>query len=339
MLILWFVPERPPLERGGSTASGMRIRAIYRDARFWRLAPLSATTIGSAWALQGLWAGPWLTDVEGLPRQDVVMHLLVMAIALSAFALILGTFGDRLRRRGVPLSATLAFAAGLALLAQLALVLRWPIPTWLPWIAIAGMGAGTVLSFAILSELFPKSASGRANGALNLLHIGGAFAVQIGIGNIIGLWPIEAEKYPPLAYQTALGINLALQVAALLWFVRPTRRAVSARHLPAHPIHALAKMLGIPVAAAIPYLQTRQDWRSRQTIAQRQAAAWRSTALASIVIMTAMGWMLAMPPFTSPAIRDLPPSRVTSRENASAVPVRAQAAPKDAVIGSTHRKE
>jgi len=336
LLILVFVPERPRLERGESTASGMSIRAIYRDARFWRLAPLSATTIGSAWALQGLWAGPWLTDVEELPRQDVVMHLLVMAIALSAFALILGTFGDRLRRRGVPLSAILAFVAKLALLAQLALVLRWPMPTWLPWIAIAGMGAGTVLSFAILSELFPKSASGRANGALNLLHIGGAFAVQIGIGNIIGLWPIEAEKYPPLAYQTALGINLALQVATLLWFVRPTRRAVSARHLPAHPIHALAKRLGIPVAAAIPYLQARQDWRARRTIAQRQAAAWRSTALASIVIMTAIGWMLAMPPFTSPAIRDLPQSRVTSSENASAVPVQAQAAPKDAVIGSTH---
>jgi MFS family permease len=339
LLILLFVPERLPLERGEATASSMSIRAIYQDARFWRLAPLSATTIGSAWALQGLWAGPWLTYVEGLPRQEVVMHLLMMAIALSAFALILGTLGDRLRRRSVPLSATLAFAAGLALLAQIALVLRWPIPTWLPWIAIAGMGAGTVLSFAILSELFPKSASGRANGALNLLHIGGAFAVQIGIGNIIGLWPIEAEKYPPLAYQTALGINLALQVATLLWFVRPTRRAVSARHLPAHPIHALAKMLGIPVAAAIPYLQARQDWRSRQTIAQRQAAAWRSTALASIVITTAIGWMLAMPPFTSPAIRDLPQSRVTSSENARAVPVQAQAAPKDAVIGSTHRKE
>jgi MFS family permease len=222
LLILRFVPERPALGRGEAIASGMSIRAIYRDARFWRLAPLSATTIGSAWALQGLWAGPWLGNVEGLQRHDVVVHLLVMAIALSASALILGTVGDRLRRRGVSLSATFAFAAGLALLAQLALVLRWPIPTWLPWIAIAGIGAGTVLSYAIVTELFPKSASGRANGALNLLHIGGAFAVQVGIGFIVELWPVEAGRHPPVAYQTALGINLALQVAAFLWFVRPS---------------------------------------------------------------------------------------------------------------------
>ena len=277
LLILRFVPESPAPERGEVTASGMNIRAIYRDARFWRLAPLSATTIGSAWALQGLWAGPWLTDVEGLPRQDVVMHLLFMAIALSAFALILGTFGDRLRRRGVPLSATLAFVAKLALLAQLALVLRWPIPTWLPWIAIAGMGAGTVLSFAILSELFPKSASGRANGALNLLHIGGAFAAQVGIGVVVDLWPNEVGSHPPAAYQTALGINLALQATALAWFLRPEQRALVVR-LRAHPIHGVAAVLGITAASAVPYFRARQTWSAHHDHALRQASAWRLAA-------------------------------------------------------------
>lgn len=43
---------------------------------------------------------------------------------------------------------------------------------------IAATGAGTVLSCAILSEMFPKSASGRANGALSLLHVTATFAIQ-----------------------------------------------------------------------------------------------------------------------------------------------------------------
>lgn len=311
LLILQFVPERPSLGRGESTASGMTIRAVYRDTRFWRIAPLSATTIGSAWALQSLWAGPWLADVERLPRHDVVTHLLLMAIGLSASALILGTTGDRLRRRGVSLSATFTFATGLAMLAQLALVLRWPVPAWLPWIAIAGMGAGTVLSYAIVTELFPKSASGRANGALNLLHIGSAFAVQVTVGFIVDLWPIEAGRHPPMAYQSALGINLALQVAAFLWFVRPKRRAVFARDLSAHPIHALAMTLGVSAAVAIPYFQARQDWRSRQTIARRQVAAWRSAALVSVVIMAAISSSLLFPASTSAP----PHAQFTSREN------------------------
>ncbi len=295
LLILRLVPERPADGRGEISAPGMSIRAIYRDARFWRIAPLSAATIGSAWALQSLWAGPWLAEVEELPRHDVVLHLLLMAIGLSAAALILGTAGDRLRRRGVSLSVTFGFATGLAMLAQLALILRWPFPAWLPWIAIAGMGAGTVLSYAIVTELFPKSASGRASGALNLLHIASAFAVQVAVGFIVELWPTEDGRHPAIAYQTALGINLALQAIAFLWFVRPKRRAVFARILPAHPIHALASTLDVSAAVALPYLQARQEWRSRQAIAQRQVAAWRSMALVSMMIMAAIGALLVIP--------------------------------------------
>ena len=185
LLILLAVPERRQSSDASRETGGLNIVAVYRDSRFWRLAPLSASCIGSAWALQGLWAAPWLADVEGFERPAVVAHLFVMALALSASALLLGIGGNRLRRNGIPLSQTLSVATGIALIAQLALVLRWPVPAWLPWIAIAAIGAGTVLSYAILSEMFPKSASGRANGALNLLHVTAAFAVQYAIGLVI----------------------------------------------------------------------------------------------------------------------------------------------------------
>ncbi len=293
VLIQRFVPEHPARCPDEAIDAGMAIRTIYRDARFWRLAPLSATTIGSAWALQGLWAGPWLADVEGLPRHDVVMHLLWMAIALCASALIIGIAGDRLRRRGVSLSAIFAFATGLAMLAQLALVLRWPVPTWLPWIAIAGIGAATVLSYAIVSQLFPKSASGRASGALNLLHIGAAFALQVGTGFALDLWPIEAGRPPPMAYQTALTVNLTLQVASLLWFLRPERHAVVVR-LRAHPIHGIARSLGITPATAVPYLLARQKWSAHQNHALRQTSAWRLAALSAVAGALSIATSLAV---------------------------------------------
>ncbi|HZL95304.1 MAG TPA: hypothetical protein VFB99_16735, partial [Vicinamibacterales bacterium] len=137
LVVLLVVPERRHSATPGTPAHALSIAAIYRDPRFWRLAPLSATCIGSAWALQGLWAAPWLTDVEELERPVVVTHLFVMALALSASALLLGVGADRLRRRGTPLAATLAVATAAAILAQLALVLRWPVPVWLPWVTIA----------------------------------------------------------------------------------------------------------------------------------------------------------------------------------------------------------
>ena len=86
-----------------TAASGWRNRYwpanyLYADPRFWRLAPLSASCIGTAWALQGLWAAPWFSDVEGLDRAALLRNLFVMAIALSLSALALGVMADRLRR-------------------------------------------------------------------------------------------------------------------------------------------------------------------------------------------------------------------------------------------------
>jgi MFS family permease len=283
IVILLVVPERRQTGAERTSSDTIRIAAIYRDPRFWRLAPLSASCIGSAWALQGLWAAPWLTDVEELERPVVVTHLFVMALALSASALLLGIGADRLRRRGTPLATTLAIVTGTAIIAQLALVLRLSVPVWLPWVTIAATGAGTVLSYAILSEMFPKSASGRANGALNLLHVSAAFAIQYAIGLVVQQWPVEDGHYPPEAYQAALGLNLLLQAAAFLWFIRPERKA-ALRHLPAHPIHAFAGGLGLAPATALSYARARHAWSLRLARAYAQQRAWRSAALASFAV-------------------------------------------------------
>ena len=51
------VPEAAPV---ASRAVSVGLKKVYADPRFWRLAPLSASCIGTAWALQGLWAAQWL---------------------------------------------------------------------------------------------------------------------------------------------------------------------------------------------------------------------------------------------------------------------------------------
>lgn len=110
LMIYLVVPEvMRELPVGGPAADGLR--TVYADPRFWRLAPLSATCIGTAWALQGLWAAPWFSDVEGLDRPALLRGLFVMAIALSFGALLLALAADRLRRRGVGPQAVLGLVA------------------------------------------------------------------------------------------------------------------------------------------------------------------------------------------------------------------------------------
>ena len=149
-----------------------------------------------------------------------------------------------------------------------------------------------MLSYAILSEMFPKSASGRANGALNLLHVTAAFAIQYAIGLVVQQWPAEDGHYPPEAYQTALGLNLVLQAAAFLWFIRPERKT-ALRHLPEHPIHVFATSLGLAPSTALSYARARHAWSLRLARARAQQEAWRSAAFASFAVSVLLAASLA----------------------------------------------
>jgi len=224
-LVYFAVPDyRGDSKRSATAEKPLTLRSVFLDPRFLRIAPLSATCIGSSWAMHSLWAGSWLGDVEGLDRQSVINQLLLMAIGISIGALLLGTLADRLRKRGIATELLLAAFGAFFMLSELAILLRLPIPSILPWSIVSVMGAATVLSYAIIADYFPIEIAARANGALNLLHFGLAFAAQYGIGLIVSYWSPQDGHYPAIAYQTAFGLCLALQAIALVWFALPWLR-------------------------------------------------------------------------------------------------------------------
>ena len=257
--------------------------AIYRDPRFWRVAPLSALGIGTSWSLQGLWAAPWLRDVDGLDRVATVQHLSVMALAVCAGGLLLGTAADRWRRAGIKTESILVSSLGLSMLAQAALVLHWPLPSLLPWTIIAAAGAATVLSFALMSEYFSKAITGRANGALNLLHVGCAFVLQSTTGFIIEQWPETAGSYPAEAHQAAMAVPLALQLVAVGWFAMWRCSSGSSPTSDA----------GRPFAPS-PYVAIFSIRGEQARRAHRRATNWRVAAVAAASLCVALMTALAV---------------------------------------------
>ncbi|MGY4505832.1 MFS family permease [Bradyrhizobium sp. GM24.11] len=225
ILIYAVVPERVIAPSRASVPA--TLGSIFGDRRFWRIAPLSATCVGSAWSLQGLWASPWLTDVEGLDRASLVARLFIMSIALSGGAWLFGTAVHYIRRRGGGAETILATVALLFIAAQLALILRVPLPSILPWSVVAIVGTATVVSFAAIADYYPPELAGRANGALNVLHFGLAFLAQYATGLILEQWSTSDGHRPIIAYQVAFGLNVALQIAALLWFALPWLRLIA----------------------------------------------------------------------------------------------------------------
>jgi MFS family permease len=282
LLILVVVPERRALLVLASKRPQISLMTIYWDRRFWRLAPLSAVGVGTSWSLQGLWAAPWLKDVDGFNRMAVIQQLSIMAIAVSASGLLLGLAADRVRRLGIKTERVLACTLSLSMLAQLALVLGWPVPSCMAWSAVAAAGAATVLSYAILAEYFPKEASGRANAALNLLHVGAAFVLQSFTGLVIEQWPAAGEHYPVAAHQSAMALILVLQLAALAWFVLAAQRQQS---IPA--LRRLVERLDIIHTPRSAYDLTsfRDTLGSKKVRVRRHPdGAWRAAAAGSALV-------------------------------------------------------
>jgi MFS family permease len=155
-----------------------------------------------------------------------------MAVTLSGAALLLGIGIDQLRKRRIQPSAILGSAALLFVTSELVLILGSRSVSYVPWAMIAGMGAGTVLSYSIIAEYFPKEIAGRANAALNVFHIGGAFLLQEVIGWVIDRWPTHGGHSPPIAYKSALALMVILQIIAVIWFAQLDQRlrAVALRY-------------------------------------------------------------------------------------------------------------
>ncbi len=309
-LVIWIVaPEaasaKPPVKEQ-TLAS---LKTIYGDSRFWRVAPLSATCAGTTWAMQSLWAAPWLSDVDGLPAAEVTSHLLIMAVALCSAAVPLGMIADRLRRRGIGPQVPLGVVATMVVAAQLALILRWPVPSWLCWSIVAAAGSAPVLSYAILADFFPKEIAGRANGALNLFHFGGAFAVQYLIGVILALWPSQGGHYPAVAYQVAFGLNLSLQAAALVWFVVSWSRGRWVAAMSVLRRLVLGQTLPALALGTCRHPATSRDWLDA---IERQATLWRLTGLGSASLTALLGLSLAISVVRANV---LPPAVVTPRRD------------------------
>ena len=265
-VVHFVVPESATHSAASTNArQQLTLSSVYSDPRFLRIAPLSAACIGSSWALQSLWAAPWLTDVEGLDRQSLMSQLFIMAVGISLGALLLGVMADRLRRRGITAEVLLAAMGGLFIVAELALILRVPLPSLLPWCVVSFMGAATVLSYAMIAEYFPQELAARANGALNLVHFGWAFAAQYGVGLVVEQWLPQDGRYPEVAYQVAFGLSVAFQVIALLWFAMPWLRTLSRRLYasftwPSAELESQAEFVPVPAEGPILEAHEAVEW-------------------------------------------------------------------------------
>ena len=160
-------------------------------------------------------------EVNGLTRSDAAGTLLLLALSMLVGFLFVATCSGWLARHAISPMMLLRAGMGLALVAQLAIILKLAPPALLwPLMGIT-FSLGNI-AYSQLSAAFAVSMSGRVNTALNMVVFVGAFSLQWGIGAAVDAF--GATGLPRAqAFQATLGALLALQALAFMWFLVPVK--------------------------------------------------------------------------------------------------------------------
>lgn len=160
--------------------------------RFWPLAAYTFTSIGTFFALAGLWGGPYLMQVYGMSKAETGAVLSMGAFSLIAGSPLLSFLANVVGRKRVFLacSGLLVFVYGLFAL----------VPANLPVAALyllffsfslAGGATGQITA-TVAKELFPVSIAGTSVGALNFFPFLGGAVFQVLMGAILSTTGSEA---------------------------------------------------------------------------------------------------------------------------------------------------
>ncbi len=215
-------PETLARRRARSETLGQALAGVVAATRipgFWRMFFIQAATYSAFASIIGLWIGPWLSQVYGLPLESRGRMTLILAGAQIAGLFFWGASDRWFASYRIP--ALIGILLALATLAAGALVV-------LPAAALPAFMAAFGFFFGIPpvltaqgKALFSRELTGRGMTLINSGVIGGAFAQQAFTGFVIeafGSKMVEGVRtYPPEAFRLVFGL-LAVQLAIALWF-------------------------------------------------------------------------------------------------------------------------
>ncbi|MCW8085889.1 MFS transporter [Sabulicella glaciei] len=170
------VPSWTPAAATRSVLGDAReVLRIAASPRLRGLMAMAFVSFGAVLGVRGLWGGPWLMEVRGLPRIEAGHLLLGCTLALVAGPAIAGWVVSRFGQ----VKRLIVLGHAVAALLVLGLFLRGPV--WLDAALLVGFGLAIsfqVLCFSLLRGLVRQEEAGRALSAMNMFFFGGAAVLQ-----------------------------------------------------------------------------------------------------------------------------------------------------------------
>jgi len=186
ILIIIFIPKWNVESLDKSKNNG-KLDEIWRNDLFKSLVPMGLFNYGGLFAIQTLWAGPWMIRVSGYTPEESAKGLFMIYFFMLISFLIWGYFVPKISKNINDAIRLLKFGTPLSLIVLSFIIYLGPDAGAFHWTLFVVAAIFLSLSQPAVGMAFTLSNAGKALTSFNLLLFVGAFFVQWMIGLIIDL--------------------------------------------------------------------------------------------------------------------------------------------------------
>ena len=222
ILILLFIPNTKKKFKKDENEIEVKLSYIWKNKFFISVIPLGFFNYGGMYAIQTLWAGPWMIRVTGYSSLESATGLFwINFTALIGFFL-WGYFLPKISKYGLNSFKLMKFGLPISYLVLLSIIIK-------------GSNAGAFLfTIYILTSIvltvvqpavglsFPKRLAGKSLTSYNLVIFLGTFIMQWGMGLIID-FSHSMGKSEILSFQISFFVYFILCIFSYIFFVLKSR--------------------------------------------------------------------------------------------------------------------
>ncbi|MDA7574948.1 MFS transporter [Candidatus Pelagibacter sp.] len=187
ILIVIFIPNWNKENIQNTHDEKGSLKEVWQNKFFKSLVPMGFFNYGGLFAIQTLWAGPWMVKVSGYTPEESANGLFIIYLSLLFSFLTWGYFVPKFSKNVSDAIRLLKFGAPINLVVLAFIIYLGPKAGALHWALFAVSSVFLSLSQPAVGMAFSLSNAGKALTSFNLLLFIGAFALQWIIGVIIDL--------------------------------------------------------------------------------------------------------------------------------------------------------
>ena len=222
ILIVIFIPKWQPNSADNKHLNESKLSTVWKNPLFKSLVPMGFFSYGGLFAIQTLWAGPWMIRVSGYTPEESAQGLFIIYLCMLISFLVWGYFVPKFSKNVNDAIRLLKIGAPLSLCVLMLIIYLGPKAGSIHWALFIVSSIFLSLTQPAVGMAFSLSNAGKALTSFNLLIFIGAFFIQWIIGLIIDAG-IAFNLSEIDSFKVAMTFVLITSLLSYLFFLRKVK--------------------------------------------------------------------------------------------------------------------